>query len=260
MAEQPHWLWDDASLGIYPVGRSVVAWWQGWHLNAQLDEVQQRRHDPVAAVLRPNGGMWSIHNTYAVADPSFDRNWRQGIGDAAVRANIGIHWLAVGTIWVSPAGHQFVWQGGRWWNRTANRAATAEEAAAANRALAASNAPIQNAGRLTFDPATRSWRSTGGLVYGQGSAQGNRVLHVLEHLTPDPSKPLHTLFNVPRNQIIGLLDEAWAARQGTGVLQANGNRVFDIPMGRVVGTGGETRIRIVVRDGTTNVITAYPIP
>jgi len=121
-------------------------------------------------------------------------------------------------------------------------------------------APIQNAGRLTFDPATRSWRSTGGLVYGQGSAQGNRVLHVLEHLTPDPSKPLHTLFNVPRNQIIGLLDEAWAARQGAGVLQANGNRVFNIPMGRVVGAGGETSIRIVVRDGTTNVITAFPVP
>jgi len=120
--------------------------------------------------------------------------------------------------------------------------------------------PVQNAGRLTFDPATRSWRSTGGLVYGQGAAQGNRVLHVLEHLTPDPLKPLHTLFNVPRNQIIGLLDEAWAARQGAGVLQANGNRVFDIPMGRVVGAGGETSIRIIVRDGTTNVITAFPVP
>jgi len=121
-------------------------------------------------------------------------------------------------------------------------------------------APLQNPGRLTFDPATQSWRSNGGLVYGQGSAQGNRVLHVLEHLSPDPSKPLHTLFNVPRNQIIGLLDEAWAARQGAGVLQANGNRVFNIPMGRVVGAGGETSIRIIVRDGTTNVITAFPVP
>jgi len=40
LAEQPHLLWDYATLRIYPVGRSVVAWWQGWHLNAQLDEVQ----------------------------------------------------------------------------------------------------------------------------------------------------------------------------------------------------------------------------
>jgi len=138
---------------------------------------------------------------------------------------------------------------GRWNDWRAGPAAEASQVA-----------PVQNAGRLTFDPATQSWRSTGGLVYGQGSAQGNRVLHVLEHLTPNPSKPLHTLFNVPRNQIIGLLDEAWAARQGAGVLQANGNRVFNIPMGRVVGAGGETNIRIVVRDGTTNVITAFPVP
>jgi hypothetical protein len=75
-----------------------------------------------------------------------------------------------------------------------------------------------------------------------------------------PAKPLHTLFNVDRTQLVGLIDEAWAARQGAGVLQANGNRVFDVAMGRAVGAGGETTIRIVVRDGTTKVITAYPIP
>ena len=85
-------------------------------------------------------------------------------------------------------------------------------------------------------------------------------MHVLEHLAPDPSKPLHTVFNVPRDQIVGLLDEAWVARQGSGVLQANGNRLFNIPMERVVGTGGETSITIIVRDGTTNVITAFPEP
>ncbi len=67
------------------------------------------------------------------------------------------------------------------------------------------------------------------------------------------------MFNVPRNQLIGLLDEAWAARQGAGVLQANGNRVFNIPMGRAVGAGGETSIWIIVVDGTTNVITAFPV-
>jgi hypothetical protein len=117
-----------------------------------------------------------------------------------------------------------------------------------------------NPGKLTFDPATKSWTSNGGLVYEQGSAQGNRVLHVLDHLSPNPAKPLHTLFNVDRTQLVGLIDEAWAARQGAGVLQANGNRVFDVAMGRAVGAGGETTIRIVVRDGTTKVITAYPIP
>jgi hypothetical protein len=97
-------------------------------------------------------------------------------------------------------------------------------------------------------------------VYEQGSVHGNRVLHVLDHLSPNPTKPLHTLFNVDRTQLIGLIDEAWAARQGPGVLQSNGNRVFDVAMGRVVGQGGEQSIRIVVRNGTTKVVTAYPVP
>jgi hypothetical protein len=85
------------------------------------------------------------------------------------------------------------------------------------------------------------------------------VQHVLDHLGPNLNKPAHTIFDVVRDKLIGLLDEAWAKR-GTGVLQSNGNRVFDIDMGRAIGTGGETHIRIVVRNGTNNVITAYPIP
>jgi hypothetical protein len=96
-------------------------------------------------------------------------------------------------------------------------------------------------------------------VYGQGSVHGNRVEHILDHLVPNPGKSTHSIFDVARNKLIGFLDEAWAKR-GTGVLQPNGNRVFEIDMGRVIGTAGETRIRMVVRDGTNNVITAFPIP
>lgn len=81
---------------------------------------------------------------------------------------------------------------------------------------------------------------------------------MLAHLTPDPGKPLHTVFNVNRNQLIALLDEAWAARQGTGIPQANGNTTYVIPIGRVVGTSGETSVTIVVRTGTTSVVTAFP--
>lgn len=104
------------------------------------------------------------------------------------------------------------------------------------------------------------WESTEGLIYGQGSKQGNRVLHVLEHASPDPTKPLHSVFNVLKDKILGVVDEAWSMRSGvTPTLQKNGNQVFNIPMGRVVGTNGETLIRIVVKNGTSEVVTGFPV-
>ena len=115
-----------------------------------------------------------------------------------------------------------------------------------------------NTGKLVFDPATKSWTSPGGLVYGQGSPHGNRVKHVLDHLVPNPNKATHSIFNVDRTKLIGLLDDAWTKKVGPGVLQPNGNRVWTVDMGRVIGTSGERHIQLVIRDGTTNVITAFP--
>lgn len=104
------------------------------------------------------------------------------------------------------------------------------------------------------------WQSTAGLIYDQGSKQGNRVLHVLEHAVPDPSKPLHTVFNVGKDKVLGLVDEAWAMKGSvTPILQKNGNQVFDIPMGKVIGTSGETTIRIVVENGTSKIVTSFPV-
>jgi RHS repeat-associated protein len=115
------------------------------------------------------------------------------------------------------------------------------------------------ASKLTYDAAAKTWTSVAGLVYGQGSIHGNRVLHVLAHTVPDPSKAAHSVFSVARNELIALIDEAWLARVGLGTLQSNGNRFWVVNMGRQVGTAGETSIKIVVKDGTTDVITAYPI-
>jgi hypothetical protein len=114
-------------------------------------------------------------------------------------------------------------------------------------------------GRLVFDPLTKSWTSTGGLVYGQGSSHGNRVKHALDHCFPNPAKSNHIVFTPGRTKLISTIDEAFAKR-GIGLAQANGNRKFDIDMGRVIGLNGETRIRIILRDGTYNLITAFPIP
>jgi filamentous hemagglutinin len=91
-----------------------------------------------------------------------------------------------------------------------------------------------------------------------GSAQGNRVKHVLEHAVPDLAKPLHSVFSVERREVLGLVDDAWRVRTGAGLLQSNGNRVWTVDMGRVVGTAGETNLQIITRDGTNRIITAYP--
>ncbi|MBN2797242.1 MAG: hypothetical protein JXR88_17655 [Clostridia bacterium] len=93
-----------------------------------------------------------------------------------------------------------------------------------------------------------------------GSAQGNRVLHVLEHLTPNPSKPLHTVFNTTKDKVLGVVDEAWALRSKatSSVLQQNGNRLLEIPMGKVIGTNGEDVITIIIKDLTSEIITAFP--
>lgn len=114
------------------------------------------------------------------------------------------------------------------------------------------------AGKLSYDATSKTWTSPQGLVYGQGSAHGNRVKHVLDHATPNPNKPVHSVFNVDRNQVIGLVDEAWTKRVGPGTLQPNGNRVWTVEMGRQVGTNGQSSINLVIRDGTTEVITAFP--
>lgn len=104
-----------------------------------------------------------------------------------------------------------------------------------------------------------TWTSNEGLIYGQGSREGNRVRHVLEHTKPNPNKPVHTVFNVDKSNVIGLVDEAWA-QKGVGSLAGNGYVTYNIDMGKVIGTNGESSIRIVTNGYTDKLISAYPIP
>ncbi|MDJ0757038.1 MAG: polymorphic toxin-type HINT domain-containing protein [Ardenticatenaceae bacterium] len=103
------------------------------------------------------------------------------------------------------------------------------------------------------------WVSPGGLIYTPTGAEGNRVLHVFEHLAPNPGKPNHTVFNVDNStDLLPLIDEAWL---GNKIQDPADATAWVTEMGRVVGTNGETKIRIIIRPGTTNeIITAYPVP
>ncbi|MFJ7282253.1 hemagglutinin repeat-containing protein [Pseudomonas sp. NPDC099000] len=108
---------------------------------------------------------------------------------------------------------------------------------------------------LSYDKNTRTWSTPAGLDYGEGSEQGNRVKHVLEHSVPNPNKRKHSVFSMDRKDILGVVDEAWI-KKGNPVVGDPG--AYIVPMSRVVGTAGETNIKIVVRPGTSIVITAYP--
>lgn|GEM_PF-1888654 len=113
-----------------------------------------------------------------------------------------------------------------------------------------------NSGRLVYDAASKTWTSPGGLIYGHGSKHGNRVKHVLDHLKPNAGKPTHTLFNVNRDKLIGILDEAWA-KKGAAVPGDPG--AFIVDMGRIIGANGERFIKLIVKPGTNKIITAYPV-
>ena len=85
---------------------------------------------------------------------------------------------------------------------------------------------------------------------------GDRT-HVLAHTAPNPAKLNHTIFSVPKYRVLALVDEAWSKR---GSPEPDDLGAYVIPINRVVGTAGETAIRIVVRPGTNLILSAYPVP
>lgn len=81
--------------------------------------------------------------------------------------------------------------------------------------------------------------------------------HVLSHGFPDPTKLVHTVFLGGPTKVLGVVDEAWRKR-GTPLPGDPG--AYLIPLGRVIGTGGEDRVRVIVVPGTSRIVTAYPEP
>ena len=82
--------------------------------------------------------------------------------------------------------------------------------------------------------------------------------HVLAHETSNSGKPLHTVFKVRfRGESLYLVDEAWLKK---GLPEVGDPLAYIVPMGRVVGTNGETKIRLIVTlPGTNWIATAYPV-
>ncbi|MEZ6095117.1 MAG: hypothetical protein R3C03_12955 [Pirellulaceae bacterium] len=52
-------------------------------------------------------------------------------------------------------------------------------------------------------------RSPAGLIYDMGPGGEHRVDHVMAHATDNPQRPVHSVFNGDRNEILAMIDEAY---------------------------------------------------
>lgn len=81
-------------------------------------------------------------------------------------------------------------------------------------------------------------------------------MHVLEHAEPNPAKTTYSVFSMDRKEILGAVDEAWLKKDSP---VSGDPGAYVVPMGRAIGTSGETSIKIIFRPGANKVITAYPV-
>jgi len=88
-----------------------------------------------------------------------------------------------------------------------------------------------------------------------GLTYDNSTIEDLEYI--DSSERNRTYFDLyDANEIIALIDEAWLMK-GKPLIPDLG--AYAIDMKRVIGTQGETGIKIIVKPETSEIKTAYPI-
>jgi len=117
--------------------------------------------------------------------------------------------------------------------------------------------PVQPAPQPT--PGHNTWTSSAGLVYKSSKNLPNRINHVLSHAKADPTKTTHSVFSVPEDQILDLVDEAWRNKGNPQANPKGKGDMYIINMGKIIGTKGETKIQINTFQGTSEVISAYPV-
>ena len=78
----------------------------------------------------------------------------------------------------------------------------------------------------------------------------------LGYIASDNVARKRTLFNTSRDKIISLIDEAWLMKKNPLPYDPGS---YVINMQRIIGTNGECAIKIIVKPGTAEIKTAYPI-
>lgn len=112
-------------------------------------------------------------------------------------------------------------------------------------------------GRLKYT-GEKEWTSTAGVVYeSYGRGESNRIKHVLKHYREDPTKDFHTMFSIPKKDVLGLIDEAWLKK--TQPLPRDPT-AYVVSFDKVIGMKGERKLKIVMtKAGGNRIKTAYPV-
>ncbi|MDA0813746.1 MAG: OB-fold nucleic acid binding domain-containing protein [Verrucomicrobia bacterium] len=124
------------------------------------------------------------------------------------------------------------------------------------------------------EPSPGVFVTPAGLRYAGRDPEGRtRIEHVMRHAKDEPGRPgSHGVFEKgSQDEVLSLVDEAWKLSQAKGIKPAiEGNSLaYTVPMGRKIGyLGGKegtrrrkpalTRVFLVVRSDTADVVTAFP--
>ena len=118
----------------------------------------------------------------------------------------------------------------------------------------------------------KTYRTTAGLIYTPGSADGHRLKHVAKHFRDNPDRPIHGVFDGTEQENFAAIDEAFligvTEPRRASIKEEDGRTVYEVDLKRRVGyIGGQsgardnhpeaTGVRLVVEG--ERVITAFPV-
>lgn len=161
-------------------------------------------------------------------------------------------------------------------NANKNQPLIGEKSGSVGSGESVSTSSVRNSGQPFLTPTGKKnrLRSPAGLIYGENHGE-HRVDHVMRHGKNDPSRPVHSVFDGNKDEILRMIDEAYEQ------VKSNSSRVkktpdkrlnfrakFVVDMNRKVGyLGGKRGKRenfpprskiALVLDNDKFVITAYP--
>ncbi|HPL15182.1 MAG TPA: hypothetical protein PL180_00700 [Spirochaetota bacterium] len=118
-----------------------------------------------------------------------------------------------------------------------------------------------------------AWKTKSGLLIAGRDPDGRtRLDHIMRHASDIPGRPKHGVFSVTKAGVIDLMDEAWKKIKAGAVpeKERGGKIAYTVGMGRPIGYLGGRKgrergnpklasVRMVIKKGTTAVVTFFPM-